>query len=205
MTEPSTRLAIFDLGNVVFRCDHMATYRVWARHTGGEEGDIDARHPMNPAWEAFERGDIDGEEYWRYVKDELGLRLAWDQFVEGWNAIYFEVFAEVVAALKRLGQKTAIVALTNTNAVHCQAWQPKYADTLDLFRRVYVSSEMGLRKPQRAIYEAVLEQESTAAADALFFDDNAANVAGATAVGIDSVLVESPHSVIDALAERQLL
>lgn len=205
MNQPEPCLAIFDLGNVVFRCDHMATYRIWARYTGGDAGEIARRHPMNPTWEEFERGCIGGVEYWRHVRDAVGLDLTWEQFVEGWNAIYFEVYEEVAQALDRLRSRLTVVALTNTNALHCLAWQVKYAAVLRSFQRVFVSSDMGLRKPQPAIYRAVLQEIGTPAASALFFDDNAANVAAGRQLGIDSVLVEGSESVIDGLTRRRLI
>jgi putative hydrolase of the HAD superfamily len=133
----------------------------------------------------------------------LGLDLSWDEFEAGWNAIYFEVFEEVQRALASL--LVPAVALTNTNAIHCRAWQTKYADVLSLFRWVYASSEMGLRKPEAAIYRAVLESECVAADEALFFDDNEDNVEGARTIGIDSVLVDSAGDVVDALRARDLL
>lgn len=199
----SVKLLIFDLGNVVVRCDHMATYRAWGEAAGTEAEAIAARHPMNPKWERFERGEVSGEEYWQYVREEVGLDLSWNQFETGWNAIYFEVFDEVQQALARLS--VPAVALTNTNAIHCRAWQSRYADVLSLFRRVYVSSDMGLRKPESAIYRAVLEGEGVPADEALFFDDNDANVVGARAIGIESVLVESPADVVGTLGARSLL
>lgn len=75
MSPPAVSLAVFDLGNVVFRCDPMATCRAWARRSGADPADLARRHPMNPRWEDFERGRLSGTEYWRYVNAALGLSL----------------------------------------------------------------------------------------------------------------------------------
>jgi putative hydrolase of the HAD superfamily len=75
-----------------------------------------------------------------------------------------------------------------------------YAEVLESFRRVFVSSEMGLRKPERAAFEAIASAIGVRLEGILFFDDTRANVDGARALGMPAVLVRSPADVADALA-----
>jgi putative hydrolase of the HAD superfamily len=64
---------------------------------------------------------------------------------------------------------------------------------------------MGLRKPERAAFEAISEAIGTPLSSVLFFDDTLKNVEAARAAGLPAVHVRSPVDVRQALAEIGLL
>ena len=68
--------------------------------------------------------------------------------------------------------------------------------------RIYLSQEMGLRKPEAEIYLRVLEEEGFSAADTVFFDDNVDNIAGANRLGITSILVTGKETIPDYFAKQ---
>lgn len=205
MSRPSPSLAIFDLGNVIFDTDHEATHRLWAELTGREPEELAGQLSMDPTWQDFERGRVSDAQFHRHACAVLGVDLTYAQFVAGWNAIYSDVYDGVEEMLRLLGARLTIVALTNTNAVHCQAWVPKYARVLEGFQEVFISSDLGMRKPDREIFEHVLEATHTPPDRAIFFDDVADNVRGAAAVGIAGVLVDQPSRVREALERYGLI
>jgi putative hydrolase of the HAD superfamily len=65
---------------------------------------------------------------------------------------------------------------------------------------VVISGEIGLRKPQAAIYEHALEQLDLPASRVLFIDDAEPNIIGAQAVGLRALLHTHPRSTRAALA-----
>ncbi|KZN39723.1 hypothetical protein N474_15065 [Pseudoalteromonas luteoviolacea CPMOR-2] len=56
-----------------------------------------------------------------------------------------------------------------------------------LFEGTIVSADLGVLKPQPAIYDALLTQFSLTASETVFIDDMAPNVAGAKAMGIEAI------------------
>jgi putative hydrolase of the HAD superfamily len=60
---------------------------------------------------------------------------------------------------------------------------------------VYYSFEMGLVKPDSAIYQHVLNEQGFSAEEVLFFDDNVANINSAKSMGIPSFLVDPSRSL----------
>ena len=68
-----------------------------------------------------------------------------------------------------------------------------------LFDAITVSSEIGLVKPDREIYERSLALLAVNAADVLMIDDQAQNIAGAIAAGMDGVLFRSYEELSAAL------
>jgi glucose-1-phosphatase len=197
------RLTIFDLGRVVFAFDWMQAFAVWRRHTsvpaGMTEADLD-----DEVHARFERGEISAAQFHAHAVRAHDLCLTFEQFAEGWNAIYGRVYPEVDAALRQLSGRSPIVAFTNTNELHRPAWTGRYDGVLALFDHVYVSSQIGHRKPERAGFEHIVGQHGATLEQALFFDDMEENVAAARGLGIHAVRVRQPADVVRGLQKYGL-
>lgn len=61
----------------------------------------------------------------------------------------------------------------------------------EMFDDVLISSEVGLIKPSRDLYELALERLGVAPDEAVFIDDRMANVEGATVLGMHTILFTS--------------
>jgi len=106
--------------------------------------------------------------------------------------------------IRRLGFSTALV--TNNAAEFRERWKTMIP-TDELFDVIVDSSEVGLRKPNPAIYELALERIGGVAPEsALFLDDHPNNVRAAERLGIRGLLVtpelEPTLRVLDALIAR---
>ena len=64
---------------------------------------------------------------------------------------------------------------------------------------MFISSEIGLRKPDLQAFEHILKDTSTTAATMLFFDDTNENVEGALRAGLQAIHVKSAVDVPEAL------
>jgi glucose-1-phosphatase len=80
-------------------------------------------------------------------------------------------------------------------------WAPRYAELLKSFRKVFVSSEMGLRKPEAAAFAAIAREIGVPVERIMFFDDTHANLEAALGIGMLAVLVRSIYDVKKALGE----
>lgn len=69
-----------------------------------------------------------------------------------------------------------------------------------LFDPVVISGEVGLRKPQAAIYQHALERLDLPAGRVLFIDDAEPNIIGAQSVGLRALLHTKPRCTRAALA-----
>jgi glucose-1-phosphatase len=93
----------------------------------------------------------------------------------------------VLRSLRAQGYRLAL--LSNTNPIHIDEVRRRlgphgYAAFERCFERVFYSFDMGLRKPDPAIYATVdRELDITSPVEVLFVDDNAANIASAAAYG----------------------
>lgn len=154
---------------------------------GGHDADSD--HP----WHRLERGEITMDEC-RAAQRELfaaeGITLPslGGGSGGGFRFVLNEPVIELVADLRAAGLRTGI--LTNNIRDARALWWDLHPWT-DVFDDIVDSHEVGLRKPDPAIYHLALERLGATAERTAFCDDIAANVDAAGRLGIHGVLVEA--------------
>ncbi|MEI9993117.1 MAG: HAD-IA family hydrolase [Rhizomicrobium sp.] len=199
MSEPVEAL-LFDLGNVIVDVDFARVTRRWAQHAGRDAALLAGRYTPDEAYRQHERGAISDAAYFQALRGSLGIDISDAQFLDGWNAIFGGVIPGVPDWIAAICARYPSYVFSNTNPAHETFWAAEYADTLRPFRRVFVSSTIGLRKPDVAAFEHVAQEMGVAPGRILFFDDALANVEGARAAGVRAVHVRSNADVVAALA-----
>ena len=194
---------LLDLGGVVIDVDPRRCFAYWAEAAGVDVAKIADRWRADAAYEAFEIGAIGFDEYLESLSARLGISLGVDDWRGGWNALLGEPIAGVVAALPDLAARVPLYCFSNTNVVHQATWERRHADALTPFRRIYVSWQLGVRKPSIAAYQRVAADIGVAPEDIVFLDDNAANVRGASAAGLVARHVPDAAATMAALREQE--
>lgn len=169
--------------------------------------DSDDDHP----WHRLERGEIAFEEARALIAERargrgLGDLDPLDVFASlaGGDHGHRDFVVDLVADARSAGLKTGIV--TNNVAEFASYWRP-ILPLGDLFDDVVDSSEVGVRKPNPAIFHLACERLGVAPGRSVFVDDHAGNVAGARAAGLVGVCCGyTLESTVEAVAAvRRLL
>ena len=190
---------LFDLGRVVLAIDFSRAIACWAGHAGCAPEAIVARYVQDEAYRQHEMGKISDEHYFDSLRRSLGIAISDAQFLEGWNAIFAGEMPEIAKLLPRAARHMPLYVFSNTNRPHVEYFSKEYADLLGHFRELYLSSTIGLRKPDAAAYDHVIKAIGVPAERIVFFDDLAENVEGARARGLTVVHVTSTEDVANAL------
>ena len=191
---------VYDLGGVLVDVDFARVIARWAELAGVEPAVLLPRFTLEGAYQAHERGEIDTPAYFDAMRRELGVALDDAALLDGWNAIFGPAIAPTVERMHALAATLPQYLFSNTNAMHHAVWSSRYADALAPLREQFVSHLMGLRKPDRAAFEHVVQAVGVPAGRILFFDDTEINVVGAREAGLQAVHVRSPEDVAEALA-----
>lgn len=199
MSEPIEAL-LFDLGGVMTEIDFERVTARWAEHAGRPHAAIRERFTHDEAYERHERNEIGAGEYFASLRRSLDVDLTDAQFLDGWNALFVDVVPGFAEELARVASRLPVYAFTNTNPAHEAYWSVRFADHLKPFRKVFVSSTIGLRKPDKVAFDYVCREMGAPASRVLFFDDSVANVEGARRAGLQVVHVRSNADVAAALA-----
>jgi len=151
----------------------------------------------------YDRGIIDAGEYWRNMAQCAGMLLGASDLAalhardmnmwSGYNSSMI-AFAD---ELRQAGLKTGI--LSNMLAEMLTRLRQEAAWLSSFEVQVY-SCELGLVKPEAAIYERLVERMGVQAAHTLFVDDLPANVEAARRAGLQAVVFESEQQLRAHLA-----
>jgi epoxide hydrolase-like predicted phosphatase len=163
---------------------------------GPYAGDTD--HP----WHRLERGEIAAVDFAVEITAsaaDAGLNIDLGRLADVLGAL--EVHDAMVDEVRRRraeGYRTALV--TNNVREGAAAWRA-LLPLDELFDAVIDSSEVGMRKPNPAIYLHTLEVLGAVDPQrAVFLDDIQGNVDGALRAGLHAILVETPEQAIADLA-----
>lgn len=191
---------LFDLGRVVLDIDFHKTFACWAGHAGCDPAQFAGRFTRDDIYQRHETGEISDAEFFASLRASLGIGISDAQFLEGWNAIFAGEMPGIAPLLARAAQRLPLYAFSNTNGAHVEHFSAVYADVLGHFREMFLSSSIGLRKPDAEAFDHVVKAIGMPAGRIVFFDDLAENIEGARACGLKAVHVASPDDVAEALA-----
>ena len=192
---------LFDLGRVVLDIDFGQVVACWAGHAGCEPAHLAGRFSWRDEfYQRHEKGEISDGEFFAALRALLGVDLSDAQFLDGWNKIFTGEMPGIAKLLARAAQRLPLYAFSNTNNAHVEHFSEQYADVLGHFREIFLSSAIGLRKPDAAAFDHVVKEIGVPAERIVFFDDLAENIAGAQARGLLAVHVKSSADVAEALA-----
>jgi putative hydrolase of the HAD superfamily len=198
-SDPDYSAIVYDFGGVLVEIDFDRVIACWARHSQVPFAMLKPRFGHGLAYQAHERGEIEVAEYFQALRGELDIDIPDAAFAEGWNAVFGEEIAPTIDIVRRLAAAIPQYVFSNTNAEHHRHWAGRYRQALAPLSRQFVSHEMRLRKPERPAFEMISREIGVPPERILFFDDTAANVDAACALGFGGVLVRSPVDVARAL------
>ncbi|MBN1676594.1 MAG: HAD family phosphatase [Kiritimatiellae bacterium] len=197
------RNVLFDLGQVMLHLRYeravQAAAPLCARRAGAGTRGFFGSLSGDPVFAGFERGDIAPAAFYAHIRSALGFSADFDAFVRIWRDI-FEPNAPMLEFGRALTRELNVYFASNSNVLHVPYVYEAFP-ALAFHKDHAVSCYLHELKPQRAFFEKALARFGVEADACLFVDDSAANVAGAEACGIRSVLYTEPAATIAAVRD----
>ncbi len=153
----------------------------------------------------YEVGGLEDAQFHREVCRRVRHNIPWDVFVDAWNSIFIPTPLLPEGMLESLAQHHPLWVISNTNRIHFDFIRSHYQSVLCHFTGFVLSHEVGLAKPDPAIYSLALERAGVKTGEALFVDDQAANVEAARNLGMDAFQFLTPDQFAGELRTRHLL
>lgn len=191
---------LFDLGGVVIEIDFERALQSWKQWTPLSIEEMRDRFKMDDAYQNHERGEVEASEYFAHLRHMLEIEASDAQIKLGWNAIFLDEIAETVNYIRAVNSDLPCFAFTNSNPTHQVSFMSAFPRVVESFRQVFVSSELGLRKPEPAAFAAIAEATGIRLEAMLFFDDTDENVYAAKTAGMQVVHVKGHLDVKQALS-----
>ena len=155
-----------------------------------------------PDWHRLEKGQIDMKTYFERVVAKapqvLGREIDMEAYGRFWRTTAPGVHWLVVHKMRELKDRgLRIGLLTNNVKEFGDNWRAMFPID-EIVEEVVDSSHVGMRKPDREIYELTCARMNVEPAETIFVDDNGDNIAAARAYGMEAVHFVG---VLDAIAE----
>jgi len=199
------RIVVFDLGGVLLQWNPRFLYR---KLFPGDEQAMENFLATVCTQEWNERQDA-GRPFAAAIGELVAKHADKAHLIEAFRTRFDEMIpaaidgtVEILLELSRAG--VPLYALTNFSAETFPAQRDRFA-FLSAFDGIVVSGEEGVIKPDPRIFRILLERYAVVPAHAVFVDDNAANAAAATALGMHGIHFRSPRQLRDELAALSLL
>lgn len=189
---------IFDLGNVILNIDTKLSEAAFARHGMTNFSELYTLTAQNELFDKLEIGSLTEKEFNDEFRRVTGSKLPDNILKECWNALIMDFPTARIEMLKRLKHegKYRTFILSNTNIIHYHYYTDllKRTHGIDglesLVEHAYFSHEIGLKKPNRDIFDYVVEHSHIKPAESLFIDDNKANIEAANALGFNTIFLK---------------
>lgn len=144
---------------------------------------------------AYDLGQLHGDTYWRAFAKSSGVPLTAEQIAELIRldvSMWTATDPIMIDWARRLRKAGLLVAILSNMGREIRHHMDQYFPWLETFQEHTWSYELGVSKPDPAIYAHTVQKLGINADQALFIDDLAENIRGAQAAGLHGVVFTTP-------------
>jgi putative hydrolase of the HAD superfamily len=190
---------VFDIGNVLIDIDYENTVKQFQKLSTQDFSKVVSYSSQIEFFNQYERGEISTAEFVSAVKKYLKPDTTDEQVIAAWNKMLVHYPAQKMTLLEELKSDFQLFALSNINELHIALMNENIKRLYgkeafsDYFDKAFYSNEIGMRKPERRIYDYLINKSGISAEHLLFIDDKKENVAAASEFGIQTIHLEKPE------------
>lgn len=195
---------IFDFGDIFINLEKEAQIEAFKKL--GLDG---PNQELIEANDHFEKGQLTElqflETFTKFIPN-----ASIEQIRDAWNTIIGEFPLYRLEFLQLLSHKYKLILLTNTDEIHISRFEHNvgisfFSDFYQCFEKVYYSYEMGMRKPDPAIFSYILNKHDLSPKRTLFVDDKKVNTDAAASLGIHVWNLQvGEEDVVDLFQKKEL-
>jgi haloacid dehalogenase superfamily, subfamily IA, variant 3 with third motif having DD or ED len=180
---------VFDFGGVIVNlCRETAVKKFVEIGVANADELLDAYHQVGLFLEV-EDGTLTAEEFRVKLSAVAGKELTYEQVFQGWFGFVTDVPLYRLDYLLELRKKYKLYVLSNTNPyimgwARSKGFTPAGRPLDDYFDKIYTSYEIKIVKPERGIFEHMIQDAGLLPAETLFVDDGSANIKMAQELGM---------------------
>ena len=192
---------IFDLGGVLLNIDYTLTEQAFKDAGIPDFKELFSQRSQTGLFDGFETGKISREAFIMSLSSAAPTPLTEAQVLNAWNAMLLDFPVRRLQLLQQLRLYYDLLLLSNTNEMHEIAFNEILMRSHGIptigvfFDKVYFSHRIGLRKPDKEIFEYVLNDNGFKAVDTLFIDDSLQHIEAAKTLGIQTIYLEKGMTI----------
>ena len=187
----AVKCVVLDLGGVLIDIDYQATEDAFMGLGLVDFKERYSQLQQNSLFDEYEKGQISAQHFINKLLDFCPQGTTANKVVSAWNAMLGEFPAEKIALLEQLKNRFPLYMLSNTNDLHIHGVQAAWkrassAKMEDYFKAIFLSFEIGKRKPDAETFRWTAEQTGFLPEEILFIDDSPQHIEGAKSIGLQT-------------------
>lgn len=196
---------IFDFGGVLFNIDYKITERALSQLMQ-QPFSFKGVPGLSRTLNQYETGKINTETFIWKIQKKCSEEVQGRDVMTAWNSMLLSIPKVRLEFLVKLRENYKVYLLSNINEMHAdfadryinknhgiKDWQDR------CFDKIYYSHIIHKRKPNKSVYNYVIEDSQIKPDESLFIDDLAQNVNAAKVAGLHSVQHSPADEIIDKL------
>jgi putative hydrolase of the HAD superfamily len=199
------KIAVFDLGNVVFRFDLSKFIKAYLKKIRSHK--VNDFNKLISAYSdiaySYEKGNMSSLDFYNAMIKRTEYSGTYNEFSVIWNDI-FEPIPGTIEIIASLSQNYQIAVLSNTNELHFSYLKERYHDIFLLFNKFFLSYEMHLRKPEEEVFKQIIRYYGILPSEMFYADDIKENVEVARNNGINAHLFTNQSELIRQLKSQKV-
>lgn len=192
---------IFDLGNVLLNINPSLTDTALRELKIPDFDTVYQNLVKQDIFNQLETNHISGAQFIEAIKSAAGIPIQDYEIINAWNALLLDFPLRRLQILQQLQLHYDLVLLSNTNEIHEQQFNKTLLSAHGIpnigvfFDKVYYSHRVGMRKPNPALFQRVLDECSFKPEHTLFIDDIEENTNAASALGIQTIWLKEGMTI----------
>ncbi len=181
---------IFDLGGVILNINYRLTIDAFQK-LGVKNADLFySKKVQTPIFDKLEIGAITPTSFLTALQ-KYCTNTNKSEIEKAWNAMLLDLPESRLNHIQKLNKNYKIFLLSNTNEIHINAFRKKIGEKRwlqfsSLFTKMYLSHEIGFRKPNKEAFQIILDENKLKANEVFFIDDSPQHIKAAKSLGIQS-------------------
>lgn len=180
---------ILDLGGVIINLNHGLTNKAFQQLFPENHHEILKKSKTQQVFEKYETNHVSTFEFINFFKS-YNPTINDSQIIEAWNKMLLDIPLERIDLIAKLSKKYNVFLLSNTNELHYNFIEGYYQKLMkngsfeSLYKKSYLSYQIGLRKPEPEIFQYLLHDAKLKPEKTLFIDDSLEHINSALSLNI---------------------
>lgn len=196
----NAKAIIFDLGGVILNIDYKLTIAAFEKLGVKNADSFYSKKVQDPIFDKLEAGAISPKEFLEQLQKECD-NASIELVENAWNAMLLDLPQSRLNYIKTLKNNYQIFLLSNTNAIHIRAFKnkigaEKWKAFSSVFDKMYLSHEIGLRKPNKEAFQIILEENKLTPNEVFFIDDSFQHIEEAKKLGISCRYLQKGEDIV---------
>lgn len=202
------RSIIFDLGGVILNIDYSKTIEAFNALDIKDFELAYTQAQQTGLFDDIETGKITESQFRDGIRKLTTGNITDMEIDNAWNSMLLDLPEKRLQVLSQLKKTHRLFLLSNTNVIHIKRLghilnRDHGLRNLDaFFEKVHYSHEMGLRKPDPAIFKKVIAEHDLNPSQTLFIDDSIQHVLGAKKTGLQAYHLKNDQTILDLFLTR---